>query len=213
MADKWITDGDVVLVYGKSCVVQQALALAARNGKKFRVIVVDSRPLFEGRNLARALSNIGVEVSYCLTTGLAQAAKGATKCIVGAHAVLGNGGLYSRVGTAAVTMMARAYGAPVVVCAETIKFTERVALDSIVVNELAPEEELICHSDDDDGGDGDGGVLRRWREKENLHLLNIMYDVTPARFIGVVVTELGSVPAGSAPTVQRMSAGAEGGGL
>ena len=45
-----IKDGDVVLTYARSSVVEQTLLNAwdKGNGKKFSVVVVDSRPLLEG---------------------------------------------------------------------------------------------------------------------------------------------------------------------
>lgn len=42
-----IQDGDAILTFAKSSIVERTLAEAYRQGKKFRVIVVDSRPLFE----------------------------------------------------------------------------------------------------------------------------------------------------------------------
>lgn len=49
-----------------------------------------------------------------------------TKVILGAAAVLSNGTVMSRAGSAAVAMMAAAAGKPVLVCCETLKFHERV---------------------------------------------------------------------------------------
>ena len=43
-----INDGDVLLTYGSSSVVEQAIVKAYQSGKKFQVIVVDSRPMLEG---------------------------------------------------------------------------------------------------------------------------------------------------------------------
>ena len=57
--------------------------------------------------------------------------------------MMSNGRLFSRVGTALVAMEANEADKPVLVLCETIKFTERVALDSIVHNEMAPADELV----------------------------------------------------------------------
>lgn len=43
-----IQNGDVILTYAKSSVVEALLLEAKRSGYEFRVIVVDSRPMFEG---------------------------------------------------------------------------------------------------------------------------------------------------------------------
>lgn len=255
-----IKDGDVIICYASSSVVQQTLLQAHSQGKKFRVSIIDSRPLFEGKSLAHTLADAGLEVQYSLVSGLHHAMKDATKVFLGAHALTSNGRLYSRVGTALVAMSAkeRAGGIdiPVIVCCETIKFTDRVALDSIVVNEVADADELVPYASPPNitsqispptelpppsaspGPGGGGGAaagsagasgkkgarpskepepektppradprfpLQNWREKPNVQLLNIMYDVTPADCIDMVITEMGSLPPSAVPVVHRMS--------
>ena len=59
-----------------------------------------------------------------------------TKVFVGAHAVLANGCVMSRVGTSQVALVAKSHNVPVLVCCETYKFSERVQTDSFVFNEL-----------------------------------------------------------------------------
>ncbi|KAJ5424112.1 Initiation factor 2B-related protein [Penicillium cf. griseofulvum] len=142
-----VQDGDVIVTFAGSSIVKQTLLLAHNQGKRFRVSIIDSRPLFEGKSLARDLAKCGLDVQYSLVHAITHAIKDATKVFLGAHAMTSNGGLYSRVGTALVAMSAkeRASGVeiPVIVCCETIKFTDRVALDSIVVNEIADANELL----------------------------------------------------------------------
>lgn len=249
-----VQDGDVIVTFAGSSIVKQTLLNAHQQGKKFRVSIIDSRPLFEGKNLARALANAGLDVQYSLMNGLSHAIKDATKVFLGAHAMTSNGRLYSRVGTALVAMSAkeRAGGVevPVIVCCETVKFTDRVALDSIVVNEIADADELVStkppqqvtdlsdpvaaaaaaaatSSDSKKGsGSSSGSVaataqpsslepnpalknasspLKDWRETPNLQLLNLMYDVTPAEYVDMVVTEMGSLPPSAVPIVHRLS--------
>ena len=56
--------------------------------------------------------------------------------IVGAHSLLANGYVMSRIGTSQVALVARSFNVPVLVCCETYKFSDRVQTDSIVNNEL-----------------------------------------------------------------------------
>ena len=230
LADQLIADftcskiqdqGDVILTYGKSTTVQKTLHEAHFRGKKFSVIVVDSRPLFEGRNLARALVRLGIKVQYTLTHAINHVIHRATKVLLGAHAMMSNGRLYSRVGTALVAMMAKETSIPVIVCCESIKFTDRVALDSIVHNEVAPSEELLLprekggqdSKDKGGGAEAEAGIehappryaLNNWKDIPNLQLLNLMYDLTPAEYISVVITEYGFLPPSSVPVVHRLS--------
>ncbi|PYI04586.1 IF-2B-domain-containing protein [Aspergillus sclerotiicarbonarius CBS 121057] len=235
-----IQDGDVIVTFAGSSIVKQTLLTAHKQGKQFRVSIIDSRPLFEGKNLARTLANAGLDVQYSLVNGISHAIKDATKVFLGAHAMTSNGRLYSRVGTALVAMSAkeRAGGVevPVIVCCETVKFTDRVALDSIVVNEIADADELVTIEpvqqltglpdptapapaetkkgskaaasapvESSTASQSTGSPLEEWKESANLQLLNIMYDVTPAEYVDMVVTEMGSLPPSAVPIVHRMS--------
>lgn len=235
-ADKLIRDtattkiepGDVILTYAASSIVEQAIIQAHSNGIPFSVIVVDSKPLFEGKQLARKLANAGISVRYYLITGASHAVKDATKVLLGAHAMMSNGRLYSRVGTALVSMLAHTHSLPVIVLCQSVKFTEKVALDSIVGNEVAPAEELLTEAErrdllplkslmpssktDEKAGDdtkADTTDVLKWIEdSKNLHHLQVLYDVTPAHYINMVITEYGSLPPSSVPVVHRLSTNA-----
>ena len=196
-ANDKIEDGDIIMTFAKSSIVQQTLAEAFRRGKKFRVIVVDSRPLFEGKKLALALADLGLEVQYSLIHGISHVIRHATKVFLGAHSMMSTG-LYSRVGTALVAMSAKKANVPVVVCCESVKFTERVALDSFVHNEVAPAEELMIQGNN-------CSQLSKWEDVPHLQLLNLMYDLTPAEYVSMVVTEYGIIPPSSVPVIIRLS--------
>ncbi|KAI4628918.1 uncharacterized protein J4E87_003589 [Alternaria ethzedia] len=221
-----IQAGDVILIYAASSIVEQTIIHAHQSGKPFSVIVVDSKPLFEGKQLARKLANHGISVRYYLITGASHAVKDATKVFLGAHAMMSNGRLYSRVGTALVSMLAYSHSLPVIVLCQSVKFTEKVALDSIVGNEVAPAEEILSEaerrellplksrftaskSDDKSSSEeapADTTDVLKWiDDAKNLHHLQVLYDVTPAQYINMVITEYGSLPPSSVPVVHRLS--------
>jgi translation initiation factor eIF-2B subunit delta len=222
-----IQAGDVVLTYAASSIVEQTILHAHKSGIPFTVIVVDSKPLFEGKQLARKLANAGVTVRYYLITGASHAVKDATKVFLGAHAMMSNGRLYSRVGTALVSMLAHSHSLPVIVLCQSVKFTEKVALDSIVGNEVAPAEELLSEAErrellplksrlppppkndekstTEDAPADTTNVLKWIEDAQNLHHLQVLYDVTPAQYINMVITEYGSLPPSSVPVVHRLS--------
>ena len=56
--------------------------------------------------------------------------------MVGAHSLLANGYVMSRVGTALIALVAKAYNVPFLVCCETYKFCDKVQTDAFVINEL-----------------------------------------------------------------------------
>ncbi|KAI4119629.1 MAG: hypothetical protein LQ345_000534 [Seirophora villosa] len=196
-----IQDGDVILTFAKSSTVERTLLEAHRQGKSFRVIVVDSAPLHEGANLARSLISSGLQVQYTLTHTFSHMVQGATKVLLGAHAMMSNGRLYSRVGTALVAMMAKEADIPVIVLCESVKFTDKVALDSIALNEVAPPEELGYPGTETHGE----ASAEKWQDSPNFQALNLMYDLTPEEYIHMVITEYGSLPPSSVPVVHRLS--------
>ncbi|KAK3818308.1 MAG: hypothetical protein J3R72DRAFT_460195 [Linnemannia gamsii] len=213
-----IQDGDVILTYARSSVVQGLLLAAHAKGIKFKVIVVDSRPRFEGKQLLRALAAAGVPCTYVLLTAIGHVMREVNKVILGAHSLLSNGALYSRAGTAVVAMSAHERKIPVIVCCETYKFSERVQLDSFVQNEIGNPDELVndqnnnfghsstrCHSSvrGSAGAAAAGGVLSGWKESRDLKLLNLLYDLTPSEFVTVVITEVGLIPCTSVPVILR----------
>jgi translation initiation factor eIF-2B subunit delta len=95
-----ISDGDVVLTYGRSHSVEEALKAAHKKGTQFRVIIVDSRPLCEGKRLAATLSATGIHVTYMLLNAISYSLRSVSKVLIGAAALLSNGAVISRAGTA-----------------------------------------------------------------------------------------------------------------
>lgn len=114
-------------------------------GKKFRVIIVDSRPMREGifvrgsvdlvgKGLLERLVKQGVKCTYVLVNSVSFIMKEVTKVrlriysidlqvFVGAYSMMANGNLISRAGTAGIALMAHSYHVPFIVCCETYKFT------------------------------------------------------------------------------------------
>ena len=69
----------------------------------------------------------------------------ATKVLLGAHAVLANGYVMSRLGTSQIALMAKAYNVPLLVCCETYKFSDKMQTDSFVANELGNVHKSVHH--------------------------------------------------------------------
>ncbi|CAG5928096.1 unnamed protein product [Menidia menidia] len=192
-----ISDGDVILVYGCSSLVNHILCKAFDKGRKFRVIVVDSRPRLEGREALRRLVQGRISCTYVLISAVSYILPEVSKVFLGAHALLANGYVMSRVGTSQIALVAKAFNVPVLVCCETYKFCERVQTDSFVSNELDDPDDLIVTRKGKT-------QLEDWQQVPSLGLLNLVYDVTPPDFVDLVITELGMIPCTSVPVVLRV---------
>ncbi|XP_002741935.1 translation initiation factor eIF2B subunit delta-like, partial [Saccoglossus kowalevskii] len=196
-AIKKIHDDDVIMIYGCSSVILKVLKDAHDAGKKFTVIVVDGRAKNEGREAARRLIRYGLKCYYILINAVSYMMPEVSKVFLGAHALLANGYVMSRVGQSLIAMVAKSYNVPVLVCCETYKFCERVQTDSFVCNELGDPNDLVEIGKQN-------RYLESWSEIPSLNLLNLVYDVTPPDFVDMVITEIGMVPCTSVPVVLRV---------
>ncbi|XP_006459941.1 hypothetical protein AGABI2DRAFT_184446 [Agaricus bisporus var. bisporus H97] len=192
LAGNKIQDGDVILTYARSSVVEKILLNAQESGRKFSVVVIDSPPLLEGKALLTKLTSgpNPISCTYALLPALPSLITEVTTVLIGAHALFSNGAVYSRAGSALVAMMAKGHGVPVMVCCETYKFSEGVMVDGFGKNELAPAKVIKST-----------GHPEAASPSQNLEILNPLYDLTPATFITAVVTEVGLIPPSSISSI------------
>lgn len=123
-----------------SSLIKRILLDGYKKGKNFEVIIVDGRPLCEGKEMLRRLTEVGIPCKYVIINAVSNVMRSASKVLLGAHALLANGYVMSRTGTAQVAMLAKACNKPVLVCCETYKFSEKVQTDSFVYNELGKKK-------------------------------------------------------------------------
>ena len=71
-ANKKIRNGDVILTYSYSKLVEKVLIDAWESGKKIKVIVADGRVQSLGRSLADNLVKAGIHTTYLLLTAASQ---------------------------------------------------------------------------------------------------------------------------------------------
>jgi translation initiation factor eIF-2B subunit delta len=201
-----IHHNDVILTFGSTPLLRKVLLMAAAE-KRFRLIIVDSRPQNDSLKTLRALSPF-VDCVYTPLSGAANLAKEATRVILGASAMLSNGSMLAAAGNAMVASLAKSKLIPVIAVCESYKFSERVQLDSIVHNELGSTREIAV-------ADGKGGVSTQLsagycgaaKQHDNttlpFNVVNLRYDCTPIGNISAVATETGLIPPTSVPVLIR----------
>jgi len=135
-----------------------------------RVIVSESRPLYEGQRTARALAGQGVSLTLITEAQMALFVCEAEAVVVGADSVQADGSLVNKVGTHLLALAARAEKVPLYVLAETLKVAAPSQPQRFTVEEGKRHE-----------------VTRmRW-----LEVRNVYFEVTPARLVTAYVTEEG----------------------
>lgn len=171
---------------------------------KFRVVVVDNCPFYEGCSMLRYLREQlhFTNCSYCMLSSVTYVLKDVTKVLLGASSLLSDGSVFGRVGTAVVALAAKHHHVPVLVCSETYKISNRVLTESLTSNEIGNPADILSPE---------------WQKKENtapnsstidtsktyLKGLNLLYDLTPAEFVSGIITELGIVPPTSIAVLLR----------
>jgi translation initiation factor eIF-2B subunit delta len=196
-----ISTGDVILTFGCSSLIKRILVDACRESSmKFRVIIVDSRPDHEGREMLKSLTMLGINCTYVLINAISFIMPEVTKVLLGAHALLANGYVMSRVGTAQIALVAKSYNVPVLVCCETHKFSERVQTDAFVFNELGDPNALVINKNNGEKSEH----LKDWENIPHLTPLNLRYDITPPELVTAVVTEVAILPCTSVQVILRV---------
>jgi translation initiation factor 2B subunit (eIF-2B alpha/beta/delta family) len=126
-AAKLVLDGGRVLTLSSSAAVLRSLELANQDRKRFSVVVLESRPMLEGRAAAAGLAAAGIGAELTVDAALVTEVRRAGQVLVGADA-LTDEVLVNKCGTLALALVAKEYGVPVLAVAEDSKLLPNVLL-------------------------------------------------------------------------------------
>jgi translation initiation factor eIF-2B subunit delta len=194
-----IVDGDVVLTYGANELVERLLTSALAAGRRFRVLLV-SNPSSTGACIAllRRLVRAGAHCDFAPLTAVSHLVRRASKCFLGMDAMFNNGTGLASAGTALVASVAHDARVPVLALCQSYKYSERVQTDAITQNEMRDAAHVLSAKPGDQSA-----VSANDLKNSSVSAVGLVYDVTPASFIDVVVSEVGLVPPTSVPAVIR----------
>ncbi|MCX8182135.1 MAG: ribose 1,5-bisphosphate isomerase [Candidatus Methanomethyliaceae archaeon] len=177
---KRIRNGDLIMTHCNSSVAISILKEAKRQGKEFRVIATETRPRFQGRLTAKALSEVGIPVTLIVDSAARYFMPKVDKVIVGADVVTANGAVVNKIGTSQIALAAKEARVRVFVGAETYKFSPSTVLGELVEIEERPPEEVIPPEE--------------LSQMKGVKVANPAFDVTPPDFIDIIITERGIIP-------------------
>ncbi len=155
--------------------------LVANRQQIEQVIVLEGRPRYEGREMARALSQQGLAVTLITD---AQADIFLPECqavVVGADSILINGDVLNKAGTALLAWAARGHSLPFYVLCETLKISPRRWVD----HNAARRAENLTMLEEKEAEE----VLEQPISGVVVH--NFYFDHTPYRLVSGIVTEQG----------------------
>lgn len=84
----------------------------------------EARPLYQGRTTAEELASAGIKVEHSVDSLMARHVEKCDAILLGADAITERG-FYNKVGSLAISVIAKATGKPVFVCAHSFKFTKK----------------------------------------------------------------------------------------
>jgi ribose 1,5-bisphosphate isomerase len=175
-----IKDGDVLLTHCNSSAAIEVMKTAWMDGRRFEVLVTETRPRFQGHITARELSNVGIPVTLILDDAVRYFMQDVDKVLVGADAITANGALVNKIGTSMVALAAHEARVKVFVAAETYKFSPETMIGELVRIEERDQAEVISPEER--------------RQIGSIKVLNPSFDVTPPEFIDLIITERGIIP-------------------
>jgi ribose 1,5-bisphosphate isomerase len=129
--EKLIEDGVKVLTFSSSGSILAILKKAREEGRSFEAIVCESRPMLEGRVLARFLGNIKIPVTLITDAAMGTFVPKADLLLVGADSV-SETSFVNKIGTLCICLLSKEYQVPLYVACERSKFISSNWLPSCI---------------------------------------------------------------------------------
>ncbi|KAF5742444.1 translation initiation factor eIF-2B subunit beta [Tripterygium wilfordii] len=182
-----IHQNEVILTLGSSKTVLEFLCAAKEKKRSFRVFVAEGAPRYQGHLLAKELATRGLQTTLITDSAIFAMISRVNMVIVGAHAVMANGGVIAPVGMNMLALAAQRHAVPFVVLAGSHKLCPLYPHNpEVLLNELRSPSELLDFgefSDCMDFGSGNGSPL--------LHVVNPTFDYVPPKLVSLFITDTG----------------------
>ncbi|CDY34906.1 BnaA01g32370D [Brassica napus] len=182
-----IHQNEVILTLGSSRTVLEFLCAAKEKKRSFRVFVAEGAPRYQGHLLAKELVARGLQTTVITDSAVFAMISRVNMVIIGAHAVMANGGVIGPVGVNMAALAAKKHAVPFVVLAGSHKLCPLYPHNpEVLLNELRSPSELLDFgefSDCLDFGSGSGSPL--------LQVVNPTFDYVPPSLVSLFITDTG----------------------
>ena len=200
VAADFIQEGMTVLTHGWSRVVASVL-LQASQTKHFDIVILEGRPDAAGARAAKfyAEHSSSIPTTVVLDSAMGYMMEKVDIVLVGAEAVVENGGCVNKMGTYALASCAMAHGKPFYVASESYKFARLYPLNQRDLPHMGNvplecfDTTTLNNTKDDNGNDSKLTAIEKGQISlpKNVQLENPPCDFTPAKFITLLFTDLG----------------------
>lgn len=179
-----VHQGVVILTCGRSHALLQFL-LEAKKKRSFQVFVAEGAPRYHGHTLAKELAEANLQTTLITDSAVFALISRVNMVIVGAHAVMANGGVMVPVGLHMVALAAHRHAVPFVVLAGLHKLCPQYPHNPfILMNDMKSPSDIIDFGDISDCLDGGSGG-------PSLRTVNPTFDYIPPDLVSLFVTDIG----------------------
>lgn len=168
---KFIRDNARIITISYSSTVAGVLSELKRRGKMFEVIVMESRPMFEGRRTATELARARVPTTLIADAALGEYSKIVDLAVVGADTIFYDGSIVNKIGTFPVAVCCKEARKPFYVLAHSSKLN--FESPRLFVPQVEKPTELLKTS------------------PRGLLVKNIYFELTPPKYLTAIITEAG----------------------
>lgn len=175
----FVRDDCIILVHGFSRAILAVLFHAAENHRRFSVVITECRPACEGLHAAQQLLARGIPCRIILDSAIGYNLGSVSFVMVGAEAVVENGGVVNRIGTYTLAITAKALQVPFYVAVESYKFNRMYPLHQRDLPDNCFPADALQYP------------KNAPTVPSQLDLSNPRWDYTPPQFITSLFTDLG----------------------
>eukprot|EP00873_Tetraselmis_striata_P033444 jgi/Tetstr1/453708/TSEL_040664.t1 len=159
----------------------------ASKKRSFQVVVAEGTPQNDGHTMATELAKSGIKTTAITDSAIFAMMARVNKVIIGAKAVLANGGVIAPVGSHVVALAARRHAVPLVVLVGLHKLSPLFPHSpDISFNDLTSPASMVGF-DVVAEGHSRGGT----QDSNSVHICNPQYDYIPPELVTIFVTDTG----------------------
>lgn len=172
IGSKLIEDKMTVFTHCHSNTVINVLKEAKRQGKRIRVHVTETRPLYQGRITAIQLSKAHIPVTLFVDSAARIALKKADIAFFGADAITSTK-IYNKIGSEMFAVMAKQYGVPLYIATDSWKFDAKATYGEEEKIEMRSTKEI-------------------WKNPpKGIKILNPAFEKINPQLVTGIISELG----------------------
>ncbi|MFA6709782.1 MAG: ribose 1,5-bisphosphate isomerase [Candidatus Methanomethylophilaceae archaeon] len=181
IGSKRIEDGDVIMTHCNSSAALSVIKTAYDQGKHIKVYATESRPWRQGILTVNDLGKAGIDTTMIVDSAVRTVMTEVDRVFVGADTITSHGAVINKIWTSQLALAAYEARVQFYVCSETYKFSPMtLSGDTVAIEERSYEE-----------------IVKKGEIPDSVKVYNPVFDVTPAKYVDAIITELGVMSTGS----------------